>query len=51
VVTMSNKHSLSKSHYLDPQALTSDIEANPSSPSFYRWHDAYQKYGAADLKR
>jgi hypothetical protein len=24
VVTMSNKHSLSKSHYLDPQALTSD---------------------------
>jgi hypothetical protein len=26
VVTMSNKHSLSKSHYLDPQALTSDTK-------------------------
>jgi transposase InsO family protein len=23
---MSNKHSLSKSHYLDPQALTSDTD-------------------------
>ena len=26
---MSNKHSLSKSHYLDPQALTSDSGASP----------------------
>jgi integrase len=27
---MSNKHSLSKSHYLDPQALTSDISITPT---------------------
>jgi hypothetical protein len=36
---MSNKHSLSKSHYLDPQALTSDTAQRTSGKvHFFELH-------------